>query len=77
MLHVRYILLSLLAVLSACAARAGVRVWNMTDVEGMPQTRTYAVIQSGDGYIWIATRDGLVRYDGTVSCRPLPRCRHI
>lgn len=67
MLHVRYILLSLLAVLSACAARAGVRVWNMTDVEGMPQTRTYAVIQSGDGYIWIATRDGLVRYDGTVA----------
>ena len=58
-------LLSLLAILlSILTSRGDVRVWRLGEAEGMPQTRVYCVIQTHDGYIWMATRDGLVRFDG-------------
>ena len=38
------------------------RVW--TTEEGLPQGSALAIAQTRDGYIWIATRDGLVRFDG-------------
>lgn len=58
-------LLSLLTILfSVLASRGDVRVWRLGEAEGMPQTRVYCVIQTRDGYIWMATRDGLVRFDG-------------
>ncbi len=40
----------------------GQRSWQ-TD-NGLPQNTVHAVIQSRDGYIWLATEGGLVRYDG-------------
>ena len=32
---------------------------------GLPQNSVHQVLQSADGYIWLATEDGLARFDGT------------
>ncbi len=32
--------------------------------EGLPETRVSAITQTRDGYMWLGTRRGLVRYDG-------------
>jgi ligand-binding sensor domain-containing protein/two-component sensor histidine kinase len=40
----------------------GRRSWQ-TD-SGLPQNTVHAVIQTRDGYIWVATEGGLVRFDG-------------
>jgi len=40
----------------------GHRSWQ-TD-SGLPQNTVHAVIQTRDGYIWLATEGGLVRFDG-------------
>jgi ligand-binding sensor domain-containing protein/signal transduction histidine kinase len=40
----------------------GHRSWQ-TD-NGLPQNTVHAVIQTRDGYIWLATEGGLVRFDG-------------
>src|SRR5262249_44563514 len=34
---------------------------------GLPQNSVLAILQSRDGYLWIATSDGLVRFDGLKS----------
>ncbi len=50
------------------AARAGlqpdyaVRVWQME--EGLPQNSVLSIAQTPDGYLWLATFNGLVRFDG-------------
>lgn len=31
---------------------------------GLPQNSVNAIVQSRDGYLWLATRDGLARFDG-------------
>jgi ligand-binding sensor domain-containing protein/signal transduction histidine kinase len=31
---------------------------------GLPQNTVNAIVQSRDGYLWLGTRDGLVRFDG-------------
>lgn len=36
--------------------------WNSND--GLPQDSVNAVVQTADGYIWFATQEGLVRFDG-------------
>lgn len=36
----------------------------LTTEEGLPQSFTPAIVQDKIGFIWIATRDGLARYDG-------------
>ena len=38
------------------------RVWTIE--EGLPQGSVRAIAQTSDGYLWIATLDGLVRFDG-------------
>jgi ligand-binding sensor domain-containing protein/signal transduction histidine kinase len=38
------------------------RVWQSDD--GLPQNRVQALSQTGDGYLWIGTSGGLVRFDG-------------
>jgi len=35
-----------------------------TTEDGLPQNSVYAIDQTPDGYLWIATFDGLVRFDG-------------
>src|SRR5215468_1217867 len=37
-------------------------VW--TADSGLPQNTVRAILQSSDGYLWVATLDGLARFDG-------------
>ncbi len=38
------------------------RSWTTDD--GLPQSSIYAVVQASDGYLWLGTDEGLVRFDG-------------
>ncbi len=38
------------------------RTWQVED--GLPQTGVTAIVQTQDGYIWVGTHNGLVRFDG-------------
>jgi signal transduction histidine kinase len=47
------------------AALSGVMSYRVFNTEnGLPQNSVYAIDQTPDGYLWIATFDGLVRFDG-------------
>lgn len=37
-------------------------VWTTND--GLPQNSVNAIVQTADGYLWFATQEGLVRFDG-------------
>jgi diguanylate cyclase (GGDEF)-like protein len=37
-------------------------VWNTND--GLPQDSVNAIVQTPDGYLWVATQEGLARFDG-------------
>src|SRR5271166_5649819 len=37
--------------------------WRIED--GLPQNSVSAIAQTRDGYLWLATFDGLVRFDGS------------
>jgi signal transduction histidine kinase/ligand-binding sensor domain-containing protein len=37
-------------------------VWDADD--GLPQKSIYSMLQSRDGYLWLGTQEGLVRFDG-------------
>lgn len=39
-------------------------VKNITVDDGLPQSSIVDIFQDSDGYIWLATEDGLIRYDG-------------
>ncbi len=43
------------------------RVWGTED--GLPNDAVTAVVQAHDGYLWLATYDGLVRFDGVTFTR--------
>ena len=43
-------------------AQYGYQSWQ-TDT-GLPQNTVHAIVQGRDGYLWIATEGGLVRFDG-------------
>src|SRR5215471_21871203 len=66
------ILLPLGFVLAACCAAAAYSQTpgdhyyfdSWTTDNGLPQNSIDAMLQTRDGYLWIATADGLVRYDG-------------
>ncbi|HEU4522068.1 MAG TPA: EAL domain-containing protein [Thermoanaerobaculia bacterium] len=40
-----------------------VRTWGVD--QGLPQGTVYALTQTSDGYLWAATQEGFVRFDGT------------
>ena len=40
----------------------GMDVWDGSD--GLPQIRIRAIVQTRDGYLWLGTANGLVRFDG-------------
>ena len=40
----------------------GHEVWQTEN--GLPQSTVHAVTQTSDGYVWIATEEGLARFDG-------------
>jgi ligand-binding sensor domain-containing protein len=41
------------------------RIWRNAD--GLPSDSVTAIIQSRDGFLWVGTGSGLVRFDGVVS----------
>lgn len=41
-----------------------VQVQNWTTEEGLPQNSVHALLQSSDGYLWMATENGVARFDG-------------
>jgi signal transduction histidine kinase/ligand-binding sensor domain-containing protein/CheY-like chemotaxis protein/HPt (histidine-containing phosphotransfer) domain-containing protein len=50
---------------AACAAYAPALILeHLTPSEGMPQGTVMSTFQDSQGFIWLATEDGLVRYDG-------------
>jgi len=58
-------LLAILAILSRTApAAAQYRFESWTADRGLPQNIITGLHQASDGYLWIATLDGLARFDG-------------
>jgi ligand-binding sensor domain-containing protein len=53
-----------IALLCLYPARAQYRFESYTTDNGLPQKSIWAILQTRDGYIWLATGDGLVRFDG-------------
>ena len=50
------------ASLADAALRYAVDVWRSED--GLPQNSVHAIRQTRDGYLWLGTQEGLVRFDG-------------
>lgn len=44
--------------------QAQYQIESWTTDDGLPQNTVRAVLQTRDGYLWLTTSDGLVRYDG-------------
>ncbi len=40
------------------------RLNHWTADNGLPQNSVYGIVQADDGYLWLATLDGLARFDG-------------
>lgn len=51
-----------LAIISQGTDQFRFKTWNTEN--GLPQNSVQAIAQTPDGYLWIATRDGLARFDG-------------
>lgn len=61
----RRVVILLLAMLGQAAPTlAQYQFDSWTTDEGMPQNSVQAILQSRDGYLWLTTFDGLVRFDG-------------
>jgi signal transduction histidine kinase/ligand-binding sensor domain-containing protein len=56
--------LALGACLNVHPAAAQYRIDQWTTDHGLPQNSVLALLQTRDGYLWAATPDGLVRFDG-------------
>jgi ligand-binding sensor domain-containing protein/signal transduction histidine kinase len=50
--------------LAATSASAQYRFDLLNTDNGLPQNSVYSILQTRDGYMWLTTLDGLVRYDG-------------
>ena len=67
LLHLRlalHLCCVLAAVRSVSAAPAQYHIDSWTTENGLPQNIIRQVCQAPDGYLWLATMDGLVRFDG-------------
>ncbi len=60
----RSIGIALLLFCCADLSRAQYRFDLWSTDNGLPNNSLYSIIQTRDGYLWLATLDGLVRYDG-------------
>ena len=56
--------LSLLSLLWFPSVTAQYRFDNWTTDNGLPQNSIHSIIQTRDGYLWMTTFDGLVRFNG-------------
>ena len=65
LLHVIRVLCVAAMLLPACPMRAQLyQRQNFTTDEGLPQNSVHAVLQTRDGYLWVATEGGVARFDG-------------
>jgi signal transduction histidine kinase/ligand-binding sensor domain-containing protein/CheY-like chemotaxis protein/HPt (histidine-containing phosphotransfer) domain-containing protein len=55
---------ALVAALTARASDAPLILEHLTTSDGLPQGTVFATLQDSQGFVWLATEDGLVRYDG-------------
>jgi len=39
-------------------------MWHITDIDGLPSQTVYHTVQDSKGYVWIATSNGICRFDG-------------
>ena len=64
--RLRRIIWAALALASAAhlSAAADFRIDRWTTAEGLPQNTINTVVQTRDGYLWVATFGGLARFDG-------------
>ena len=60
----RVVVLVAALLISPCVAAAQYHVESWTTENGLPQNVVGAIHQTREGYIWLTTRDGLVRFDG-------------
>src|SRR5215467_2780553 len=58
------LLLCLYFLFGSQAAHAQFRLDHWTADNGLPQNSIRDIVQTRDGYLWLATHDGLVRFDG-------------
>lgn len=56
--------LFILNLVFTCVVRSQGNSMHFTTVNGLPHDITYGIFQDKDGFIWIGTDDGLVKYDG-------------
>lgn len=59
-----FILISLTLPLNSSAQNGGLKFLHVGTNEGLSQINVNCIIQDSQGFIWIATRNGLNRYDG-------------
>ena len=52
----------LFAAVATAAPAYQVDVWRADD--GLPQSTVTSIAQTADGYLWLGTQNGLVRFDG-------------
>jgi signal transduction histidine kinase/ligand-binding sensor domain-containing protein/CheY-like chemotaxis protein len=52
------------AALPAHASDSPLVLEHLTTADGLPQGTVFATLQDSQGFVWLATEDGLVRYDG-------------
>jgi signal transduction histidine kinase/ligand-binding sensor domain-containing protein/CheY-like chemotaxis protein/HPt (histidine-containing phosphotransfer) domain-containing protein len=52
------------AVVDAAADAPPIVLEHLTTADGLPQSTVHVVLQDSQGFIWLGTEDGLVRYDG-------------
>jgi len=48
----------------ACSALPPVTFKNLSSADGLPQNTARTMLQDKNGFVWIGTEDGLVRFDG-------------
>ncbi|GAA4401107.1 hypothetical protein GCM10023187_14940 [Nibrella viscosa] len=53
-----------LASVGFCFGQIPILFDQLTTADGLPENAGYAMLQDRQGFVWLATRDGLVRYDG-------------
>jgi signal transduction histidine kinase/ligand-binding sensor domain-containing protein len=60
----RYFLVLLLVQANLCFSQSRPRVQHLNVEDGLSQSSVYSILQDSYGFIWLATGDGLNRYDG-------------
>jgi len=58
------VILAMTVCWASTVANAQYQVESWTTDNGLPQNTILSIRQTHDGYLWLTTQDGLVRYDG-------------